>query len=362
MTELAPGRVSDLLDQIRARRIMVVGDVMLDRYLWGRVSRVSPEAPVPVVAVDEEAVRLGGAANVAANVASLGAEPLLVGLVGAGDPASHELNSLLKGYGLPTDGLVEDADRRTTVKTRIIAHHQHVVRADREDVGEAEGQVAADLAAAIRKGLERVDGVILQDYNKGTLSSSVLREVLPYLRESGLPVTVDPKFERFFEYQGVTVFKPNLREVEAALGTALTDDESVAEAAYLLRHRLEAQSVLITRGERGMTLLEHLVLTPLAADGVTECLLAVAQKTKAYVVMGVHVDGPNAITHDLCGKRLWVYDPNVLGCRNELILNLAVLREDAVFGDLPTIHPAGRSGDLDQSVAKVWLEAGGELE
>ena len=139
---------------------------------------------------------------------------------------------------------------------RIIAHHQHVVRADREDRGEAEGAAATALATAVQNALERVDAVILQDYNKGSLSPSVLEEVLPHLRDSGLPVTVDPKFKRFFGYQGVTVFKPNLREVETALGTNLSDDESVAEAAFLLRRRLEAENVLITRGEHGMTLLE----------------------------------------------------------------------------------------------------------
>lgn len=256
MTELDAGRVREILNGMRAKRVIVVGDVMLDRYVWGRVSRVSPEAPVPVVAVEEEAVRLGGAANVAANVASLGAEPLVVGLVGAGDAASRELHTLMKDCGLSIEGLVEDAGRCTTVKTRIIAHNQHVVRADRENTGAAEGGVAAALVERISRLLERADAVILQDYNKGTLSTPVLEGALPPLRESGIPVTVDPKIDRFFDYVGVTVFKPNLGEVETALGTSLSDDESVAEAAFLLRRRLEAQNVLITRGERGMTLLD----------------------------------------------------------------------------------------------------------
>lgn len=256
MTELGADRTREILAAVRTKRIMIIGDVMLDRYVWGRVSRVSPEAPVPVVEVDDEAVRLGGAANVAANVAALGADPLLIGLTGQNDAAARELNSLLNGYGLSTDGLIGDPDRCTTVKTRILAHHQHVVRADREDTGPADGEVAAGLIAAIQESVGEVDAVILQDYNKGTLSPAVIERALPVLIESGLPVTVDPKIDRFFDYHGVTVFKPNLKEVETALGVSLTDDESVAEAAFLLRRKLEADNVLITRGERGMTLLE----------------------------------------------------------------------------------------------------------
>jgi rfaE bifunctional protein kinase chain/domain len=256
MTPLPIDRVRSLLEEVRACRVMVVGDVMLDRYVWGRVRRVSPEAPVPVVEVDDEAVRLGGAANVAANVASLGADPVLVGLAGAGDPATRELYSIMKAYGLATDGVVEDPDRPTTVKTRIIAHHQHVVRADRETSREATGETADRIAEVVAAHLDGCDAVILQDYNKGTLSTGVLEKVLPVLLESGLPVTVDPKMERFFDYRRVTVFKPNLREVETALGTRLDEDESVAEAARILRGRLEAENVLITRGEQGMTLLE----------------------------------------------------------------------------------------------------------
>jgi rfaE bifunctional protein kinase chain/domain len=256
LTELGIDRTHEILDAVRTKRIMIVGDVMLDRYVWGRVTRVSPEAPVPVVEVDDEAVRLGGAANVAANVAALGADPLLIGLTGENDAAARELNSLLNGYGLSTEGLIEDPDRHTTVKTRILAHHQHVVRADREDTRPADGEAAASLIDAIKSSAGEVDAVILEDYNKGTLSRVVIEKALPLLIETGLPVTVDPKIDRFFDYRGVMVFKPNLNEVETALGVALTDDESVAEAAFLLRRKLEAENVLITRGERGMTLLE----------------------------------------------------------------------------------------------------------
>lgn len=256
MTEVEYRQVEELLDTLKGKRILVVGDVMLDRYIWGRVTRMSPEAPVPIVEVEKEAVRLGGAANVAANVASLGAEPLLVGLIGPSGPATDELIALMEVEGLSSDGLLEDPDRHTSVKTRIIAHHQHVVRADWENRAPVDGSVAGSLSDFVTGAIPGVDAVILQDYNKGVLSSAVLSAILPGLKESGLPVTVDPKFDRFFEYVGVTVFKPNLKEVEAALGTRLAGDESVSEAARVLLGRLEADNVLITRGELGMTLLQ----------------------------------------------------------------------------------------------------------
>jgi len=256
LTEVEYRQVEELLDTLKGKRILVVGDVMLDRYIWGRVTRMSPEAPVPIVEVEKEAVRLGGAANVAANVASLGAEPLLVGLIGPSGPATDELIALMEVEGLSSDGLLEDPDRHTSVKTRIIAHHQHVVRADWENRAPVDGSVAGSLSDFVTGAIPGVDAVILQDYNKGVLSSAVLSAILPGLKESGLPVTVDPKFDRFFEYVGVTVFKPNLKEVEAALGTRLAGDESVSEAARVLLGRLEADNVLITRGELGMTLLQ----------------------------------------------------------------------------------------------------------
>ncbi len=250
------GQFEEHLLNLKGKRILVIGDVMLDRYVWGRVSRMSPEAPVPIVEVEKEAARLGGAGNVAANILSLGAEPLLVGLIGPEGSATDELLSLMEREGISTSGLHEDSGRHTSVKTRIIAHQQHVVRADWEDTVPADGDTALGLCRKVADAMSVSDAVILQDYNKGVLSTVVLENVLPMLSESGLPVTVDPKYERFFDYRGVTVFKPNLKEVETALGTGLFDDESVAEAARLLKKRLDTENVLITRGELGMTLLE----------------------------------------------------------------------------------------------------------
>jgi rfaE bifunctional protein kinase chain/domain len=257
MTSLTGTRIRELLERVRERAVLIIGDVMLDKYVWGRVRRMSPEAPVPVVEVEREAYHLGGAANVASNVFALGAEPLLVGLKGAEDQAAIELTGLMEASGLRTDGLIIDPDRQTTVKTRIIAHQQHVVRADREDRTAAEGTIAARLCEFVEGALDTVDAVILQDYNKGVLSGEVLERLLPLLHDSGLPVAVDPKFERFFDFRGVTLFKPNVSEVEIALSTTLVDDDSVIEAARIIQKRLEAANVLITRGSRGMILLEE---------------------------------------------------------------------------------------------------------
>ncbi len=270
MIELSSDRIQQLLSTLRDRTILIIGDVMLDKYVWGHVRRMSPEAPVPVVEVEREAYHLGGAANVASNVLALGADPLLVGLVGPNDSAARELTELMESKGLQTTGLLEDPDRQTTVKTRIIAHQQHVVRADREDRIPADKEVASRLCEFVQEQLEESDAVILQDYNKGVLSGAVLERLLPILSDSGLPVTVDPKFERFFDFRGVTLFKPNLSEVEMALGTSLVDDGGVIQAAKLLQKRLDAANVLITRGAQGMTLLEE--------DGTTTHVGARARK------------------------------------------------------------------------------------
>ncbi|MFC1499731.1 D-glycero-beta-D-manno-heptose-7-phosphate kinase [Candidatus Zixiibacteriota bacterium] len=257
MIEILPDRIRQLLDTLNGMTILIIGDVMLDKYVWGHVRRMSPEAPVPVVEVERDAFHLGGAANVASNVQALGAVPLLVGVVGSDDAATRELTELMESKGLQTTGLIEDSGRRTTVKTRIIAHQQHVVRADREDRFPVEKELASRLCEFVQGVLGDMDAVILQDYNKGVLSSEVLERLLPILRDSGVPVTVDPKFERFFDFKGVTLFKPNLSEVERALGTSLVDDGSVIEAAELIRQRLDVANVLITRGAQGMTLLEE---------------------------------------------------------------------------------------------------------
>lgn len=239
---------------MRGKRVLVVGDVILDRYLWGRATRISPEAPVLVVDVEREEFRLGGAANVAHNVRALGAQPLLFGVVGD-DAASSDFARLLEECDVdPNPGIVRDPSRRTTVKTRIIAHNQQVLRADEETREPLPAAARARISERLHASLADADAVILSDYGKGVVSGELLDELLPDLARRGIPSAVDPKEEHFFRYRGVTVITPNLLEAAQAYGRRLTDEASLLEAGFGLRERLDSKAVLITRGEEGMSL------------------------------------------------------------------------------------------------------------
>ncbi len=240
---------------MRGKRIAVVGDLMLDRYIWGSVARLSPEAPVPVVELDQEQDRLGGAANVAKNIKSLGGEPILVGVIGA-DNSGKRLHEIVRESGFPADGIVVDGTRPTTVKTRVIAHNQHVVRIDRETKTDVSYIIQNKILDALRSQLHSLDGIIIEDYNKGVVVKGLITQIINLAREIGKPVTIDPKFNNFFEYRNATVFKPNRKEVEEVLGRRLRDQESIREAGILLLEKLQARNVLMTLGENGMTLFE----------------------------------------------------------------------------------------------------------
>jgi rfaE bifunctional protein kinase chain/domain len=253
----ASGTRDSLASRVRAmsgRTVLVVGDVILDRYLWGRASRVSPEAPVLVVDVEREELRLGGAANVAHNVRALGATPILCGLLGEDGPGADCARLLAECRVDAAPGIVRDAGRRTTMKTRILAHHQQVLRADEESKEPAGAPAAEALWERVRAALDRVDAAIVSDYGKGVVTPELLDRLLPELSRRGVPVAVDPKEEHFFRYRGVTVITPNVAEASQAWGRKLRDLDSLLEAGFGLRERLEARSVLITRGEEGMSL------------------------------------------------------------------------------------------------------------
>lgn len=255
MTTFTGQRLEELFSGFRGKRIAVIGDLMIDRYYWGTVHRVSPEAPVPVVEIDSESIRLGGAANVAHNIRALGGAPLLVGLAGNDHPGTLLLD-LLAQQNLPVEGIVVDPTRPTTIKTRVIAHQQHVVRIDNESKAECSAEHRRKLLDVLRGNISSLDGVIVEDYNKGVVTREVIAGVVEIARAAGVPVTVDPKFNNFFEYKHVTVFKPNRREVEEVLGGKLKGVEDVEQAGRRLLQALEAESVLLTRGEDGMSLFE----------------------------------------------------------------------------------------------------------
>ena len=253
MEGLTRARLDEILERARGLRVAVAGDVMLDVYLVGSVSRISPEAPVPVVHVTEERFALGGAANVAANVAALGAECHLVGYVGADESGRRIRQTLAALEGGPIHArLVERGDRPTTTKTRVVARHQQVVRFDREHADELPDECAGELCDAVRAAVAASDALVLEDYDKGVLAPSVIRAALRAAEEAGVPSVVDPKFRNFMAYRGATVFKPNALELGAALGAHVRpDDDAWLEDA---RARVGARHLLLTLGEDVMAL------------------------------------------------------------------------------------------------------------
>jgi D-beta-D-heptose 7-phosphate kinase/D-beta-D-heptose 1-phosphate adenosyltransferase len=269
---IARDRLAALLEAARSRRVIVVGDAMLDVYLRGDVDRISPEAPVPVVRVRDRRHALGGAANVAHNVAALGARCELVAAVGA-DREGQVLRDMLRDIDADGSALIPVA-RPTTTKTRIVARSQQLVRVDEEDDADLTGEEVDRLLAAIHAAMERGDALVLEDYNKGVLVPRVIGAAVSAARQRGIPVVVDPKYRNFFLYRGATVFKPNRRELEAALGAAVDIDHPEALPATL--RRLGVEHLLLTLGERGMALL--------AADGSVQRVPTVAREV--YDVVG----------------------------------------------------------------------------
>lgn len=235
------------------KRIAVIGDLMVDRYLWGDVSRISPEAPVPIINIEEEEIRFGGAANVANNLIGLGATPILVGVVG-NDTWGEVFRNKLTEKGLPSGGVVVDSDRPTTIKTRIIGNNQHIARVDREKVADVADQNQEKILKFLKENIQEIDAIILQDYNKGLLVPGYISKIVQLANSYNKFITVDPKFRNFFEFRNVTVFKPNKKETEAALAMHLATQNNLVEAGHILLEKLNATAVLVTLGKEGMAL------------------------------------------------------------------------------------------------------------
>lgn len=243
------------LSRFPGGRVLVLGDVMVDEYVWGTVSRISPEAPVPVVAVRSENVKVGGAANVAANIAALGGQASLVGVVGndvQGERLAHELEVA----GVRSDGLVVDANRPTTVKSRVVAGSQHIVRFDRESEEPLSAPVRARMMGVVGKRLAEADALLISDYAKGIVGPQTVRELLRLARRHKKLVAVDPKIQHMALFRGVTVVAPNHHEAAAAAGIRIRGDTDLLRVGEVLLKRLKAQAVLVTRGEQGMSLFE----------------------------------------------------------------------------------------------------------
>lgn len=256
MPLLGTARAAALLGRMRERRVLVLGDVMLDEFVWGRVGRISPEAPVPVVEVTGESFHLGGAGNVAASVRALGGRAALAGVVGQ-DAAGERVRQALAAVGIEPHLVVAGLSRPTTVKTRIIAHSQQVVRADREDASEVPARTREALVETLRQGIASADVLVISDYQKGVVTPSLLRRVLPLARRRGVPVLVDPKVRHFRLYRGVTVVTPNQLEAEQATGLRVSGPEKLEAVGRRILSILRCRAALVTRGEHGMSLFER---------------------------------------------------------------------------------------------------------
>jgi len=245
----------NLIPRLKNAKILVIGDVMLDKFIWGTVSRISPEAPVPVVWAKSESFMPGGASNVANNICALGAQAYMCGVIGD-DEAGRIVVSELEKNGINSDGVLVDISRPTIHKTRIIAHHQQVVRIDKEPGGQLNSKVIARILSYAKSKIRDIDAIIIEDYGKGLIVPRLIRELIALAKQNNKIITVDPKKEHFKIYSGVTVITPNRKEAEEASGIKMIDTASLNRAGKKLLKSLKAEAVLITLGEDGMALFE----------------------------------------------------------------------------------------------------------
>ncbi|MDO9464206.1 MAG: D-glycero-beta-D-manno-heptose-7-phosphate kinase [bacterium] len=240
----------------KSTKVLVVGDLMLDRFVWGTVERISPEAPVPVVKISSESIMMGGASNVANNICALGAEALITGIIGD-DIAGEEFLQLVKKQGMNEDGIILSKKRPTIVKTRIIAQHQQVVRTDKEFVSQIKSTEAKRILAYIKSNMREISAIVISDYGKGIVTRYLVKQIIKLNREFNYPIIVDPIPRHLTYYKNVTMITPNNHEAGESLKTEIKDEQSLVRVGKSLLKLLQANSILITRGEKGMSLFER---------------------------------------------------------------------------------------------------------
>jgi rfaE bifunctional protein kinase chain/domain len=256
MITIPVGRMNDLKKKFEGLTVAVIGDMMLDGYFQGVVKRISPEAPVPVVEVGNEFFRFGGAANVALNILKLGGNPLPVGVIG-NDHDGIIFTSLIKEMKIESNGIFVDESRPTTSKTRVIAHNQHVVRIDKESKEYLSKKLQSGIFEFIEQHSGTLDAIILEDYNKGVLTAALIEKIIKLARSKGIIITVDPKFNNFFSFKGVTAFKPNRKEAEDVLGMKIGTDEEIYSAGTRILDKINPKYLLLTLGEGGIAVFEN---------------------------------------------------------------------------------------------------------
>ena len=251
--------LKEYIDRFPRARVIVIGDIIMDEYIWGDVSRISPEAPVPVVEVEHETKTLGGAANVIYNMATLGARPVLCGVIGD-DRTGRQILNKVDQMGLKTDGMVVEPGRPTSIKTRIVAHNQQVVRFDRESKKNIGPDSIEQILDFIGKNLDNIDAIVISDYGKGVISAPLmkgLRDLVRQVSEGSIIIAVDPKTGNFEYYHEVDVITPNHHEAGTYCGFEIIDEDSLTQAGRKMLDELNCRSVLITQGKEGVTLFEN---------------------------------------------------------------------------------------------------------
>jgi D-glycero-beta-D-manno-heptose-7-phosphate kinase len=256
MVEISNDRLLSLKQNFDGKKIAVIGDMMLDGYYWGDVKRISPEAPVPVLEIENEFFRFGGAANCALNLLKLGAVPIPIGIIGY-DSNGSIFKSLLQENGIEEEGIITDEERPTTTKTRVIANNQHVVRIDKESKSFLDKNTEMKILNYLKSKATDLDGVILQDYNKGVLTPSLIINIIEFANKNDILITVDPKFDNFFSYKNVTVFKPNRKETENVFGIRIRSKEEIVLAGESLLEKMNAKYILLTLGEDGLAVFSN---------------------------------------------------------------------------------------------------------
>ena len=256
MVEIQTNKLTDLQKKFKGKNIAVVGDMMLDGYFWGEVKRISPEAPVPIVEIDSEFFRFGGAANVALNISKLGGNAISFGVIG-NDNDGKIFSELLNDENINPEFIIKDSSRPTTNKTRVISANQHIVRIDKESKLPIPPEIENQIFSSLDNMISQIDAIILQDYNKGVLTPNLITKIIELANKHDIIITVDPKFDNFFEYKNATLFKPNRKETENAFGMRINSEESIENAGTKLLERLDVNYCLLTLGEDGMAIFEQ---------------------------------------------------------------------------------------------------------
>ncbi len=256
---MTKNELTSIFDSFKEKHILIIGDVMIDSYLWGDVTRISPEAPVPIIATTSRENRLGGAANVALNIQALGATPILCSVIGD-DDAGNIFQQLLENNNMPTDGMVTSKQRKTTIKTRIISHHQHLLRVDEEEDHPIETALQTKLNNHIQHILNqyKIDAIIFEDYDKGAITPEIIKFTSELANQKAIPTLVDPKKRNFDNYQSLTFFKPNFKEFKEGVkvDVKLGDESAILKAAQSYRKKQKLDIMMVTMAEKGVMVID----------------------------------------------------------------------------------------------------------